>query len=62
MGRPSVVTATYRPNGTGETFRVRVEVPTSFPDVVDEARSQAVRGVVDLMREAIQAYTPAKGG
>jgi hypothetical protein len=56
MARRSSVTASYQPS-PGETFQVRVEAADAYPDAIDEARTQAVRGVTELMVSA-QANWP----
>jgi hypothetical protein len=48
MARRSSVTATYRLDG-GDLFQVTVKAATCYPDALDQARSEAVRGVTDLV-------------
>jgi hypothetical protein len=55
MAHRSKVTATYQPC-PGEAFEVTVSGDPTFPDVYDELRAQAVRGVTELMYAAIGAY------
>lgn len=45
------VIATYRPNDA-EVYQCVVTLD-AFPDAIDEARSQAVRGVHDMLADAI---------
>lgn len=54
------VSAAYIANET-ERYVVTVKIPASFPDAVDEARTQAVRGVHELLTDAI-AQVPREEG
>ena len=56
MGRRSSVSATYQPC-PGEAFVVEVTAHDGYPDALDEARTQAIRGVTELMAAA-QAVWP----
>jgi hypothetical protein len=42
----------------GEVLTVNVEIEETFPDAIDEARTQAVRGVLEMHR-AIYTVEPA---
>jgi hypothetical protein len=48
MSHRSKVTATYRLDG-GDLFQVTVTAATCYPDALNQARSEAVRGVTDLV-------------
>lgn len=52
MSKRAKILATYRTN-EGEVFQVAASAPASFPDVLDECRAQAVRGVRELLAEAL---------
>ena len=54
MSRHSV-TATYKPCAA-ETFQVTVTAASGYPDAIDEARAQAVRGIHDMMTDALEQY------
>ena len=51
----SRVVAYYRPC-EHECFQVTVEAADSYPDGLDEARTQAVRGMDDLITTALRLY------
>lgn len=55
MSKRSSVTATAKPSAD-ETYQVTVTCATGYPDALDEARTQAVRGVSDLVADAIKQY------
>jgi hypothetical protein len=55
MSRRSAVQVTYQPC-PGEAFVVEVVAADGYPDALDEARSQAVRGITELIYAALAAY------
>ena len=52
MSKRTSVTAMYQASET-ERYLVTVKVAGSFPDSIDEARAQAVRGVREMLASAI---------
>ena len=53
--RKTQVTATAKPSAE-ETYQVSITIATGYPDALDEARAQAVRGVSELIADAIKQY------
>ncbi len=54
------ITATYRAN-EAEVYSVTISLPVSYPDALDEARMQAVRGVREMLADAL-AQVPREDG
>lgn len=52
MSKKSSVTAIYQAN-EAERYICTVELAANYPDAIDEARTQAVRGVHELLADAI---------
>lgn len=52
LSKATKVTAMYRANES-EIYSVEVKVASGYPDALDEARAQAVRGVREMLASAI---------
>lgn len=52
MARNAVVSATYQSDEFNQ-ITVTVSIPATFPDCVDEARTQAVRGVTEVLADIV---------
>jgi hypothetical protein len=55
MARRCGVTATFKPSEF-ELYEVTVSAADGYPDALDNARAEAVRGVQDLMAAALNLY------
>lgn len=58
VARTTCVTATYRPNGTGEVYQVAVQVSEVSVSALDEVCSRVVQTMAEMVHDAIDAYTP----
>ena len=59
MSKRTRLVATYRPNAD-ELFQVSVEVRDDYPDCLNQARAEVVRGVRDMVGDTIAAYRLAE--
>ena len=54
----TTITAVYQAN-EAERYAVTVKIPNDYPDALATARAEAVRGIHDMLADAIaQAETP----